>query len=205
MDAKSKLLKEKYYQLKNKLGRIPTILDFYQYGEIDPMLFISYSRTYDNFVRKFDPEYKISFTQTEEAILEFVSSVLVSGKRPHELSMLKMLLENKEINEESFEAEMRLLGERYRQSDYLSSVSVLSKEFINTQSERKRFEKVSFFDKEISVQKSAGRALAFYQKIQKKEFLTELKNLIEYGLQKYRDIYKNHDEDNLVLKMFVEY
>ena len=199
MDAKSKLLKEKYYQLKNKLGRIPTILDFYQYGEIDPMLFISYSRTYDNFVRKFDPEYKISFTQTEEAILEFVSSVLVSGKRPHELSMLKMLLENKEINEESFEAEMRLLGERYRQSDYLSSVSVLSKEFINTQSERKRFEKVSFFDKEISVQKSAGRALAFYQKIQKKEFLTELKNLIEYGLQKYRDIYKNHDEDNLVL------
>lgn len=92
MDTKSKLLKEKYYQLKDKLGRIPTILDFYQYGEIDPMLFIDYAKTYDKFLRKFDPEYKINFAESEEAVLEFVSSLLLNWKRPHELHMIQLLI-----------------------------------------------------------------------------------------------------------------
>ena len=44
LKIKKEFLKENYFHLKNKLGRIPTILDFYEYGEVDPMLFIDYSK-----------------------------------------------------------------------------------------------------------------------------------------------------------------
>lgn len=88
MNTNFKLLKEKYFELKFKLGKIPAITDFYQYGEIDPMLFIKQAKTYDNFVRKVDKEYEINFTIDESTILEFVSAYVVDGKRIHELLLL---------------------------------------------------------------------------------------------------------------------
>ena len=37
------LLKEEYANLKNKLGRIPMLLDFYKNGAIDPLIIVDYS------------------------------------------------------------------------------------------------------------------------------------------------------------------
>lgn len=199
MAAKSNLLKEKYYQLKDRIGRIPTILDFYEYGEIDPMLFVEYSGTYDSFVRKYDPEYKVNFTANQSAILEFVSSLLINGKRVHELLMLQLLINSGEINEERFKAKMQALKEPYRKCDYISAMSVLNKEFINTQSEQKKYVNIEFFNSEKAREKSAVRAEFFFNQLVRKEFLDELQNLISYGLKKYEDTYSNHDEDNLVL------
>ena len=116
-----KFLQEKYQLLKNKLGRIPTVLDFYEYGEIDPMLFINYAKTYDNFVRKVDPEYTITFSQEEAAVLEFISSLLINGKRPHELIMLKLLLEQKEVTKGTFQTALEHMKQKYREADYRSS------------------------------------------------------------------------------------
>ena len=196
MTTKSNLLKEKYYQLKDRIGRIPTILDFYEYGEIDPMLFVEYSGTYDSFVKKYDSEYKVRFTEEESAILEFVSSLLINGKRPHELIMLQMLLKEEEINQELFTKELQAMKEPYRESDYVSAMSVLNKEFINTRSGQEKYINIEFFDNK---KERATRAMTFYNRIQKKAFLKELQNLVTYGLKKYKDIYRDHDEDNLVL------
>lgn len=199
MAAKSNLLKEKYYQLKDRIGRIPTILDFYEYGEIDPMLFVEYSGTYDNFVRKYDSEYKVNFSADESAILEFVSSLLINGKRIHELLMIQLLMDNGVITEELFKTEMKMLKESYRNCDYISALSVLNKEFINTQSEQKKYVNIEFFDNAKAQENSVARAEFFYNQLRKKDFLDELQNLIAYGLKKYKDTYSNHDEDNLVL------
>ena len=43
------------------------------------------------------------------------------------------------------------------------------------------------------------RTIAYVDILRKKEFLTEVKNLIEYGMKKFNDTFKEHDEDNLVL------
>jgi hypothetical protein len=115
--------------LKNRLGQVPTILDFYEYGEIDPMLFIHYSRTYDQFVRSIDSDYTISFTKHEEAVLEFTSSVLVNGKRPHELLMLRMLMKYSEIDEKRVQSELQVLGDFYNEADYQSAMNVLTKKY----------------------------------------------------------------------------
>ncbi len=53
------------------------------------MLFIKYAKTYDSFLRIVDKDYNIIFTDKEEQILAFVSALIIDGKRPHELLMLK--------------------------------------------------------------------------------------------------------------------
>ena len=194
-----KFLKEKYEILKNKLGKIPSIIDFYEHGEIDPMLFINYSRTYDQFIRLVDSDYTIRFNNGEEATLEFVSSLLVNGKRPHELLILRMLMKGLNIDESAFKTELESIGCNFRAEDYRSSITVLSKDFINTQAEKSKYEYVDFFDqKEIRI-KQLSRALSFYTKLCQYNFRKELSDLIEYGLKKYEDYYKDHDEDNMVL------
>ena len=195
-----KMLTEKYQALKYRLGRIPTILDFYEYGEIDPMLFVNYANTYYNFVRMVDKDYKVVFSEKEEATLEFISSIILSGKRPHELIILQMLLEQEEIDRNTFTAHLTKVGNKYKEADYISAINVLSKDFLNTQSEKSRYMSVEFFEpKEEGEARFLKRVLSFCQKIQRESFKQELQNLINYGLQKYRDCYYNHDEDNLVL------
>ena len=194
-----RMLTEKYQVLKYRLGRIPTILDFYEYGEIDPMLFISYANTYDHFVRMVDKDYRIVFSQREEAVLEFISSTILNGKRPHELIMLQMLFEQQNIDRETFTEQLLQEGENFREADYLSAIRVLEKSFINTQSEKKKYSSVEFLEQEEGQHHFLSRALSYYQEIQSMYFREELENLISYGLKKYRDCYADHDEDNLVL------
>ena len=197
-----KLLQDKYMILKNRLGRVPSILDFYEYGEIDPMLFINYARTYDRFVRMVDKDYTITFNSDEEAILEFVSSLLLSGKRPHELLMLRMLMKGLEINKDSFNRELESVEGTYKEEDFKSALRVLGKDFVNTQSEKNKYQNIEFLDKqdiENNSQKQITRAVTFYSKLSEMNFKTELNNLIEYSLRKYKDQYMEHDEDNLVL------
>lgn len=194
-----KFLKEKYNELKNKLGRVPNILDFYKYGEVDPMLFITYSKTYDRFVRNVDLDYTIVFNNEEVAILEFVSSLLVNGKRPHELLMIKMLINNQLINEESFRSELETVGGIFNKKDYQSSINILTKDFISTQSEKMKYAIVDFFDMKQIKHRQHCRALSFYTKLNEHNFRMELNNLVEFGMMKYVDLFKDHDEDNLVL------
>lgn len=75
-----KMLIEKYTVLKEKLGKIPSVLDFYEYGEIDPMLFMNYAGTYHSFLQIADQDYQIQLTENENSTLEFISQNVVSGK-----------------------------------------------------------------------------------------------------------------------------
>lgn len=194
-----KFLVEKYQVLKNKLGHIPSILDFYEYGEIDPMLFINYSKTYDNFVRAADKEYEVRFTKSEEAVLEFISALLVNGKRLHELLLLKMITENRKINMESFKKEMLLWNEELREVDYHSAMGVLGKDFLNTQSEKNKYADVNFLEGEFQSSSFFNRMSAYSMPSNFTIFQKEMKDLLEYGLKKYADNFSKHDEDNLVL------
>ena len=199
MATTKKMLTEKYNILKDRLGCIPTILDFYENGEIDPMLFVEYSGSYDKFVRLIDKEYKITFSDKEERILEYVSNVIMNGKRIHELLMLRLLLDNGEFSKNEFREALENNGEKYRESDYVSSYRIITKEFLNSDADRKRYYDVEFINKGDMSEKLLTRTLSFYDKLKNALFQKELQTLIEYGLCRYKDMYKNHDDNNLVL------
>lgn len=191
-------LKEKYFALKYKLGRVPNILDFYEYGEIDPMLFIQYSRSYDQFVKTVDKDFNIMFGDREEAILEFISS-LVNGKRVHELLMLKCILNNEKMSPDAYRELLEEKGEIYREADYVSALNVLGKVFVNAPSEKKRYSNIEFISMDYAKNGMLRRASAFYSLFSNNAFVNEVESLVKYGLKRYEDLFKNHDEDNLVL------
>ena len=89
-----KLIRENYINLKNKLGHIPALADFDKYGEMDVLRIFDNNSlgSYYKFLVKYEKEYKIRLSRDEEAVIEFVSKKLASGKRIHELEMLKRLL-----------------------------------------------------------------------------------------------------------------
>ena len=199
MSTTKNFLTENYTAMKNRLGRIPTILDFYKNGEIDPMLFVEYSRSYDQFVRLVDKEYKVKFSDEEEKALEFISNVIMNGKRIHELLMLKMLLDKGEFSPTIIKEKLNELQENYREVDYQSACRVITKEFINSQSEKKRYDVFELVDLCNTKEKSVKRALTFCEKLKNHLFEKEISTLTEFGICRYKDLYHNHDENNLVL------
>jgi hypothetical protein len=199
MSTNRKMLTEKYMNLKDRLGRIPTIMDFYENGEIDPMLFVDYSKTYDKFVRLVDKEYKVVFSDEEEKVLEFLSNIIMNGKRIHELLMCRMLLENGEFSIESMKDGLNKMNEEFRESDYTSAYHVLTKEFINSPSEKRRYETLEIVSRDSAKKGFVQRAISLNEKLKNFFFEKELSTLVEYGIARYQDMYGNHDENNLVL------
>ena len=88
-----KLIRENYTNLKNKLGHIPALDDFDKYGEMDVLRIFDNNSlgSYYKFLVKYEKEYTIRLSEAEEKVIEFVSKKLASGKRIHELEMLKRL------------------------------------------------------------------------------------------------------------------
>ena len=91
-----RLIKDSYQQLKYKLGRIPTLLDFDVYGSLDPVrIFENKSLgSYHMFLKKYEKEYTVRFDLKQEKVLEFISKKFGSGKRIHELLILQYLLDH---------------------------------------------------------------------------------------------------------------
>ncbi len=89
-----KLIRECYNNLKFKLGRIPALEDFDTYGTIDPLRIFDSSSlgSYHVFLSKYEKEYTIRFSEIQELFLEYISRKFASGKRPHELLIIKSLL-----------------------------------------------------------------------------------------------------------------
>jgi superfamily II DNA or RNA helicase len=198
MTTTKRMLTDKYNQVKYKLGRIPTILDFYKLGEIDPMLFIKYAKTYDSFLRIVDKDYNIIFTDKEEQILAFVSALIIDGKRPHELLMLKMMLEGTNIEENTLAQQLNKIGEKFKKADYDSAIRMINLDFV-TGSDATKFSDMELVS---SLELKSGmlkRSLAFVKKLRNVRFREELENLVKYGMMRYKDMYSNHDENNLVL------
>ncbi|MCR5605043.1 MAG: DEAD/DEAH box helicase [Lachnospiraceae bacterium] len=89
-----KLIKENYTTLKNKLGRIPALKDFDDYGEMDVLRIFDNSSlgSYYKFLVKYEKDYTIRLSNDEETVIEFDSKKLASGKRIQELQLFKRLL-----------------------------------------------------------------------------------------------------------------
>lgn len=89
-----RLIRENYTNLKYKLGRIPRLKDFDEFGEMDVCRIFDNSSlgSYHKFLVKYEKDYQIRLSQEEEKVIEFISKKLASGKRIHELEMLKRLM-----------------------------------------------------------------------------------------------------------------
>ena len=115
------LFKEKYQNLKFKLGRIPYLCDFYENGEFNPEIILSHQQydSYHNFLKKIDDSYDESIDDMDNLSLKFISSKILKGIRPHEAIILKYLRYNKYFTIQAIED---LLYEEYGLEDQFESI-----------------------------------------------------------------------------------
>ncbi|MDF7637882.1 DEAD/DEAH box helicase [Lactobacillus sp. ESL0791] len=102
-----KELRQSYHDLKEKIGRVPLLFDFYRYGSTSPEVFANNHglQNYGTFLLKMGEH--VSLTKYENEVLAFVTKELLNGKRPHELVLLKLLLKNKQASRDEFEQELK--------------------------------------------------------------------------------------------------
>lgn len=92
-----KLIKQNYKNLKDKLGRIPSLLDFDRYGEMDVLRIFDNNSlgSYYKFLVKYEPEYAVRLSPEQEEVIEFISCKIANGKRIHEIELLDLMLKEK--------------------------------------------------------------------------------------------------------------
>jgi len=185
-----KLIKESYNDLKQKLGRIPALKDFEEYNAIDPVrIFDSNSLgSYHVFLTKYESEYSIEFTKTQEKFLEFISKKLAAGKRPHELELLKCAID---FNDNLVSKLKMILKQEYdiafKKSTETSIVNVLTNEF-PTGTGKKTYEECIFLEKDGSEYKPSK---IFTENLKNQEFKKQVEELIDFGISRYRNYYSN--------------
>lgn len=98
-----KELRQSYLDLKAKIGRPPLLLDFYRYGSTSPEVFANNHalKHYGQFLVKMGES--VNLNKDESAVLSFVTKELLNGKRPHELVLLRLLLEKGSVTQSEFE------------------------------------------------------------------------------------------------------
>lgn len=199
MKTTKKMLTEKYLLLKKRLGKIPSILECYTYGEIDPMLLIHYSGSYYHFLKSVDKEYTVTLSQRKQTMLEFVSKFIADGKRPHELLILKQILEKEKSSVSDM---MERLEKEYHikpsKESIQSAIGVLEGTFLNSPSDKKKYA-----DIQVCGQDEEGRfrrLFSYHKWNQENEYYIQLDELIEFGLRRFEDLYyPNMDDAGLTL------
>ena len=194
-----KLIKENYNNLKNKLGHIPALADFDKYGEMDVLRIFDNNSlgSYYKFLVKYEKEYTIRLSADEEKAIEFVSKKLASGKRIHELELLKRLIK---YQHRVMGLLKRSLIENYNCSmddncvDNI--VNMMTNEF-STSGAKKTYSQCVFLEKEGS---DFGVSKIFGEMLQNPDFYNILEELVDFGISRYKENYSRRYQDtDLVL------
>lgn len=186
-----KLIKEKYFELKNKLGRIPKICDFEKYGSIDIQKVFQnkYLRSYHELLKKYEDDYTVQFTELEEQYLKFISNKLSSGKRIQELETIRLAIEKKSNLMNYLKEEMKnTYNIEISDINYESIINYLTQNFAAGTS-KKTYEDVEIIDKNNNISPTFSKLLL------NNEFKRQVIEVLDYSIQKYKNEYNNRYKD----------
>ncbi len=198
-----KLIKECYTNLKNKLGRIPALKEFDEYGEMDVLRIFDNDRlgSYYKFLVKYEPEYTVRLSLDEEKVIEFVSKKLANGKRIQELQLLKRLMGYcKGVSRMGL-----FLGLANDLKEYNKSISDIQKKNITNVmtnefpagSGKKTYEKCIFIEKSGE---DYVPSKTITEMLSNPDFYQILSELVDFGIERYKRDYSNsYDNSDLVL------
>lgn len=179
----TKFLRDKYFELKNKLGKIPALDDFDKFGGIDVSMIINKFGSYPEFLKRYDDTYTISLTEDEEAFLKILSQKYMPGKRIHELILLNTIVNSDAIKWSDF---VNTLEATYNldnsQSLYDSIFNVLSGNFYTGFAAKLYKDHPFIIENNGIIEKSP----VFAKALDKKEFKAIIKEHIEYGICNYK-------------------
>lgn len=191
------LLKNEYLQLKQKLGKIPSIFDFSQFGSIDILKFLDKFKTYHNFLQKYDKDYTIRFNTIQEEILYFISYRFAKGKRIHELLALKLLLKN--TSHLLMDIKQILTTKYHQELTEQIKVSLIRNltNLFTISNEQAKFNNCIFIKKNDNDYIISD---IFKSALQDEKFYFQINEILDFALEKYQKYYQNkYKNTNLIL------
>lgn len=199
-----KLIKENYTNLKNKLGRIPGLKDFDDYGEMDVLRIFDNNSlgSYYKFLVKYEKDYKVRLASEEEKAVEFVSKKLASGRRIQELRLLKRMLKytqrvllfaglKKELSDD--------YGIQMSKVQRDNIINIMTNEFPAGAS-KNTYAECIFIEKDNASGVDYHISKSFQKMLTNKDFYEIMQELIEFGISRYeRDFSKTYKDTDFVL------
>lgn len=195
-----KLIKENYKNLKNKLGRIPALIDFDDYGEMDVLRIFDNNSlgSYYKFLVKYEKEYTVRLSDAEEKLVEFISKKLASGKRIHELAMLNRMLTYHHGFFKLWKKDLSdVYGIKLQDKTIKNVVNVMTNEFPSG-SGKKTYADCIFLERTGTGEYDISQD--FEKMLENPKFYKIVKELVEFGISRYRENYSHRYQDtNFVL------
>ena len=89
-------LKNDYFILKYKLGRIPMMMDFVEHGSRDPSLYVKHKsiKSYYNFIQKYDHDVELNISGLSKTLVELFANEINNSRRVEESIILQELIHN---------------------------------------------------------------------------------------------------------------
>ena len=188
----ARFLKNEYLDLRQKLGKIPSLLEFDRNGSIDPLLIFKSSKSYHDFLSKCEPDYTVQFSSDQIKILRFISQKLAAGKRFEDLYLLQTLVEaGHEGYRHMREAALRNYRAQLKDSAVMSAIAVLKGDFATP----KDFVSLLIDD-------GCGPRLteAFATALRNAEFKRQILEVLDFGIARNRlDYAETYENTNFVL------
>lgn len=183
------LIKESYVSLKNRLGRVPLLYDFYENQEIDPLVIIREYKTYDAFMVAMEQDkYKNVLNEQEKLTLEYLSKTVLSGVRPDELVILSQLLHRDHIAVADFIKEYQnTYGIEISTSRVKEAVQVLQGHFVSKEAEYQKYCRIDILEND-----PAGmikRLQSYTERLTHIPFYTQVEDIIKVGIARYKEKY----------------
>lgn len=184
------IIKSSYRNLKNRLGQIPYLVDFYENGEVDPLVIIREYKIYQAFLESEERELcagKIS--EKEKIILEYLSKTVLSGARPYELEILKHFMKQ----EMSYLNDIkRVIQEKYECSvdmeSFTNAIDVLQGHFVSNEKEYKKYSHIDILNNDDA--HILYRMTGYAERLKNMEFCRQIEDIIEVGLRRYQEKYQ---------------
>ena len=199
------LIRESYVSLKNRLGRMPYLIDFYRNGEIDPLVIIKEYKTYYAFLEAMEKSsYQNRLSDQEKLTLEYLSKTVLSGVRPDELEILKHLLTNETIDTEKFLREyQQKYGYAIENSQIGEAVQVLQGHFVSKDEEYQKFREIDIlcYDENRTIQ----RMKSYGDRLSHGEFYRQVNDIISVGIARYEDKFEKGKTEDSPFVLYEKY
>lgn len=199
------IIKESYISLKNRLGRVPYLLDFYENGEIDPIVIIREYKTYQSFLESVEKESYIGkITEQELITLEYLSKTVLGGLRPYELEILKHFLNSEVVYVDQLKEEFKeTYGYEVEVLSLKNAIEVLQGKFVSREDEYKKYCHIDILD--FDENKTLKRLKSFAERLKHIEFYKQVKDIIDVGLRRVQERYIVNQSESTPFVLYEKY
>ncbi|WP_323594034.1 DEAD/DEAH box helicase [Aliarcobacter butzleri] len=195
-------LKEQYFEVKNILGKVPTLLDFLQFEDvINPLKFIDESYSYIEFLAKVEENKKLKELILDENFIKairFIENELPI-KRVYEFVILKYLLNNDFCDENIAFKVLNKYLDRVDKETIIHSFLCLRQDFLDS-AQKNRYLNLLEFDGKIA-RKTKEFEVLLKNENYKKIFL----NSLNFGIYNYEEEFGSNDFGKPFLKLYSKY